>query len=180
MSDNKMNDPNWNAISTMLKTRYEKASMADRWRMLIRFFAGAGYDWGKENLYGSDCSGLVCAPLYILGYNIRVSADFLYNNIFLKKVTKYADRDKIMAVFYINESGKCTHVAPVLENYIVMNAEPIIQEKTARTVRLYFQARGYTAIWRELDFRAVENISLEGKYVYGLDPELELMREAMA
>ena len=34
-------------------------------------------------------------------------------------------------------------------------------------------------MWRELDFKAAENISLAGKYVYGLDPELELMREAI-
>jgi len=151
--------------------------MPDRWRMLLRFFAGIPYGWGKENLWESDCSGLVCAVLFIMGYDIRVSADHLYHHVFIKPVTKYAARDRIMAVFYIDkDSGKCTHVAPVLENYILLNAETTIQEKTARTVRLYFEIRNHRAEWRQLDWKALEDLSLSGKYVYSLDPQLELLR----
>lgn len=172
-----MDGPNWLVIAEIFKKRYEQASQPERWRMLTRFFAGLPYGWGKENLLESDCSGLVCAVLYIMGYDIRVSADFLYKRIFTKKVTRYTDREKIMAVFYIEkETGRCTHVAPVLENYIVLNAELVLQEKTAREVRKYFEARGHRAEWRELNITALENYSLAGENVYGLDPQLEMLR----
>ena len=172
-----MDGPNWIEIFNFLKNRYNQAAMPDRWRMLLRFFAGIPYGWGKENLVESDCSGLVCAVLYIMGYNIRVSADFLYNRVFTKKITSHTARNKIMAVFYIEkETGHCSHIAPVLENYIVLNAEKIIQEKTARSVRLYFEAIGYRDVWRELDWHSLENIALSGNYVYSLDPQLEGLR----
>jgi len=175
-----MNGPDWLAIIHVLKARYEEADMPERWRILLRFFAGIPYGWGKENLWESDCSGIVCAVLFIMGYDIRVSADFLYQRIFTKPVSRYTARDRIMAVFYIDkESGKCTHVAPVLENYIVLNAELVLQEKTARTVRLYFEARDHRAEWRELDWKALEDISLAGKHVYGLDPQLEILRKVI-
>ena len=172
-----MDGPNWLAISRVFKKRYEEADMPDRWRMLLRFFAGIPYRRGKENLWESDCSGLVCAALYIMGYDLRVGADFLYRHVFTKHVRKYTSRSKIMAVFYMkNDTGKCTHVAPVLENFIVLNAEPTLQEKTARAVRIYFEGQNHWSEWRELDLKKLDEISLAGNHVHGLDPQLEMLR----
>ena len=64
------------------------------------------YAWGKETIYGADCSGTVCLPLMLLGYAIRTTADGLYRKVFTEKVTgtEKNDPSKIMAVFYLTNT----------------------------------------------------------------------------
>ena len=72
--------PNWSAISDILKLRYKEASEPERWRMLTRFFAGLPYGWGKENLRSADCSGTICAVLYIMGYDSVMFHNFTWSS----------------------------------------------------------------------------------------------------
>ena len=58
------------------------------------------YVWGKENLSGVDCSGTVCFALWMMGYNIRLNAQGLYDEIFVLPVNDYKDNQSVMAVFY--------------------------------------------------------------------------------
>lgn len=48
--------------------------------------APLGYEWGKENLNGADCSGVVCHGLFCAGFKIRTTAHRLHHD-FGKELT---------------------------------------------------------------------------------------------
>ena len=149
--------------------------------------ADEGYEWGKENPYGTDCSGTVCYPLIRMGHEIRATADALYRKIFTIPVGDEddLDLDKIISVFYVMQKswlklsgeimpkGTVRHVTPVVGRYAVCDADwgrDQIILKTAKEVRVDFESKGAIAIWREINWDAVKKY--EGKLFYGLDKEL--------
>lgn len=171
----------WSSMMRATKTRYETAGEAERFRMLCLQLTDLPYGWGEENPESVDCSGSVCYALYLMGYDIRVSADFLYREIFTKIPRDYDSLDSIMAVFYIDSQGIAKHVTPVVGKYVVLDAfgpTTVSFLRTSRSARLAQERSQRIAAWRELDHRRLEDVSLSGKYVYGLDPELSVLRRS--
>jgi len=176
------------------KIRHEKASKAELFRLLCLQYVDLPYIGGQENpLHGTDCSGLVCGPLHMMGYDIRTTADSLYHHIFTDKLTnahEYADTTKIIAVFYITndkrkhfgrtvKSGYVTHVAPVVGQYVLLNAwEPTIKLMTSAAVYAYYNARNFKVEWRALDWDALELHSEKKTLMSGVDDVLSKLREA--
>ena len=155
--------------------------------------ADQGYEWGKENPYGADCSGTVCYPLIKMGLYIRTTAQELYKKIFTRLVPTTAvelDMDRILAVFYVMRkpwkkldgqpmpARSVRHVTPVIGRYCVIDADwerDQILIKTAKEVRVYLEGFGAEAVWRELNVDNAKKYS--GKLFYAPDPEiLELMK----
>ncbi len=169
---------NWQELTNMERLKYTGAPEGERFRMFCYKLVDLPYVWGGENgILGSDCSGTICFALYMMGYDVRVAANFLFRNMFTKHVKKHDDLTKIMAVFYLNENGKATHVTPVVGSYVVLDADgTMLRLRTARAVSTQFKKQGYDVVWRELDHAKLDELSLSGKYMYGLDPELELLR----
>ena len=151
-----------------------------------------GYEWGKENPTGADCSGTVCYPLIKMGLYIRTTAEELYRKIFTRIVSPVneLDMDRVMAVFYVMPkpwkkldgkpmpAGSVRHVTPVIGRYCVIDADwerDQILVKTAKEVRVYLEGFGAEAVWRELNLENAKKNS--GKLFYAPDPEiLELMK----
>ena len=155
--------------------------------------ADQGYEWGRENPYGADCSGTVCYPLIKMGLYIRTTAEELYRMIFTRLVPTMAvelDMDRILAVFYVMRkpwkkldgtpmpARSVRHVTPVIGRYCVIDADARRDQiiiKTAKEVRVRFEAIGADADWRELNLENAKKYS--GKMFYNPDPEiLELMK----
>jgi hypothetical protein len=151
--------------------------------------ADQGYEWGKESPYGTDCSGTICYPLICMGYKIRTTADELFKKIFTVPIKDHTDLNSIMAVFYVPRGpwkkmsgqimpdGTAKHVNPVVGWYVVCDADfhrDRIILKTARNVRISFQNRnkGAKAVWRKIDWEAVEYHSEREDMFYSPDPEL--------
>lgn len=149
--------------------------------------APQGYEWGKENPYGTDCSGTVCYPLIRMRYKIRTTADALYRKIFTITVKEEDELDlsKIVSVFYVMQKswhklsgelmpkGTVRHVTPVVGRYVVCDADwnrDQIILKTAKEVRIKYENKGAIAVWREINWDAVKKY--EGKLYYGVDKEL--------
>ena len=72
---------------------------------------GIPYGWGKENLLECDCSGSVCLPLLMMEYDIRMTADDLYRQVFTDIPTEVEQEapKKVMAVFY-GDDEKMTQI----------------------------------------------------------------------
>lgn len=160
-------------------------------RMLAGLWNGTEYVGGTELFMESaDCSGTVCGPLLLLGYNVRVRAIELYNEIFTIPVqvtpSIFEDPERIFALFCITrekrdhygmyvEPGYVTHVAPVVGRYVVLNASspgaptmPI----TTSSFWEYFNSRGYDVVWRELNRSALFQAHERGDRAWGVDNEL--------
>ena len=155
--------------------------------------AAEGYKWGWENPEGTDCSGTVCYPLIMTGYKIRTTADDLYRKIFTKPVSQVSEVDlnRVLAVFYVMQrawtkldgtkmpAGSVRHVTPVVGEYVVLHADWNKNEillKTAKSVRLDYEARGAKAVWRELNIDNADFYS--GKLAFGIDPYFDTLDNA--
>ncbi len=152
----------------LFKTKIEKMENKVRKFKLISLSMLYGkYVWGSEKPEESDCSGTVCLPLLIMGYNIRVTADRLKE--LFKENAKGYDENEVQAIFYLKD-GIAKHVTPMVGKGMVVNAqggEEIRLEKAMDVVQRY-EAKGYKAVIKKLDFKDLEGID----EVHGLDEEL--------
>jgi cell wall-associated NlpC family hydrolase len=157
--------------------RLDKMSEAEKFRYWCLKLVDVPYVWGAENLSGVDCSGTICFALWMLGYNIRLNAQGLYDQIYVKPTSDLANNQEVMAVFYGKE--KMTHVTPVVGRYVILDAASVNEPtrlKTARGVRLWYEQRGYKTEWRQIDWAKVKELSRLDKSSWDVDPALQLLR----
>lgn len=180
---------NGEKLSGAIAARLKGSSPAQQFRFWVSLYGGLPYMGGKENFtYGADCSGTVCGPLYLMGYDIRCTANDLYRELFTDEVSNFEPNDEIVAVFYKTQAlrehfgvqvspGYVTHVAPVIGRYVVQNAwEPYIMPMTTKTVYEYYNSRGFDVEWRRLNGDALQRHHVDRDLLYGLDPRLEALR----
>jgi len=178
---------NWLELVRALQRRLEGSGPAVQFRAFASFLLDVPYVWGSENPDGTDCSGTVCFPLWLMGWNIRVTADVLYRQLFTRVVTNDQDMSRLMAVFYLTRearhhvdrevpAGTAIHVTPVVGHNVVLNAGTTVQLWTARAIREEREAKGCMAEWREINWEAAKRLSDSGKYAWDVDPVLTLIR----
>jgi hypothetical protein len=161
-----------------------------KYRKFALDLEGLPYRWGSENpLLGTDCSGSVCYPLLAMGYQIRTTADDLMNRLFTITPRAEYTLDKIMAVFYVTRkakqhgdrevpAGTAVHVTPVVGLYVVLNAGDPVKLMTAKAVRMWYEKKNCDAVWREIDFQALEDRSKKYDMCFGIDDFLHsLLKE---
>lgn len=176
---------NWMELVKAWASRLDKSSDAEKFRAYAMTLLDAPYVWGQENPTGSDCSGTVCFPLWMLGYNIRVTADVLYKELFIEPSTW--DRTKVLAVFYITNveknhgglkvpAGTATHVTPLVGDGVILNAFDRIRLDTAKSMQDYFTTQNARFETREIDWQKAKQMSYSMKYAWGVDPILQLIR----
>lgn len=167
--------------------RVDQGPPAERFRAFAMALLDAPYVWGAENPEGSDCSGTVCFPLWCMGFDIRVTADVLYKNLFTLPVADEEDLSKVMAVFYITREARqhfdrmapansAVHVTPVVGHNVVLNAGTRLELATAREIRVYFESRGCDAVWRSIDWEKARAMSDSKQYAWDVDPVLKMIR----
>ena len=176
------------ALAEAIERRMETMAFGERFRFLASWYGGLPYAGGQENfVYGSDCSGTVCGPLWLLGYDIRCTADDLFRHIFTRPLTRYESREDVMAVFFATKTerehfgrmvpaGHVTHVAPVIGRYVVQNAFDPVEPMASSYVYEWYLARGFDMTWRALDIDALKAHSRARDLVSGIDPILQQIR----
>ncbi len=179
---------NWDRARDGLKDRVSGMSIAEQFRFYALWYAGLEYKGGQENfVYGADCSGVVCGPLWLMGYDIRCTANDLYREIFTDEVQDYESRSEIIAAFYLTGEerthfgaqvgpGYVTHVTPMVGRYVVLNAFDPIQPMSAAYVRKWYEARGFTVEWRQLNNDALIEHHRKRDLMFGVDPILQELR----
>ena len=179
------------AHTMQLRVKEQNLTEAEKFRALALQMLEAQYVWGKENLYGSDCSGTVCLPLMLLGYAIRTTADQLYRLVFTDPVREKDKRDfsKIIAVFYLTKErvadtrrsmelpkGYARHVTPVVGEWVVLEANyrrDRVVLRTSRAVNLEYKRRmNCRAVWRALNKERAQELSDSRSEFHDVDSEL--------
>lgn len=180
---------NWMELVKAWRGRLDKAGLVEQFRAYAAMVLDAPYVWGSENPQGTDCSGTVCFPLWMMGFNIRVTADVLFKQLFTIVPVDEADLSHLMAVFYVAKgpqdhhgnsvpTGTAVHVTPVLGRNVVLNAGDRVTLSTALTIRQWFESRNCSAVWREIDWKKVQEMSASLKFAWDIDPVLSLIRAA--
>ena len=171
-----------------MEERWEKATPRERFEMIALDYDNLKYRGGRETPFDEgDCSATVSGPLYLMGYDIRATADALYRELFTDPVIDYESRTDIMAVFYITkmprthfgklvEVGTATHVAPVVGRYVVVNAFDPIDLWTTKAVYEYYHKRAFDIEWRKLNMEQLQKHHKSKDLLWGLDPELKRLR----
>ena len=165
---------------SLWRQKYEKSSLAEKFRRMTDLFMGAEYVWGKENILECDCSGLICGALIMMGYNVRVTATQLKEIVDTDGIERHPD--KIHLIFFIasedydtpsgrRSAGTVRHVGIVASDDIVLHAshpKGVAYERIEELVDRYNSKGCYTLI-APLNWNKVRQ--MEGK-AYGLDEEV--------
>jgi hypothetical protein len=178
----------WLEIAKAEEQKLNEATKAEQFRFFALKLVDAPYGWGKENLFQTDCSGTLSFPLYMMGYDIRVTADYFFKHVFTKPiltVDELVDVDDIMAVFYVTKKerqhgdrvvpvGTATHVTPVVGQYVVLHAGDPVSLNTAKTIRTWYP--NHDAVWRKIDWKKADKMHKSGQYAWDVDPVLKILR----
>lgn len=149
-------------------------SEQERIAYCVRLLWHNPYGWGKENFATADCSGSICFGAYLLGYNIRVTADFFAKEL-TYDISGEMPKPGDVSIWWWPEGhekeGIAKHIAMFSDNQIIMDADRkfvdtgILDEIRSRP--------GEDFEWRRLSIGIMRTHSRNGNYAYGIDEELK-------
>jgi cell wall-associated NlpC family hydrolase len=88
---------NWAKYAAVMEEKVDQLSKAEKYRYWVTNLIGAPYRWGEEGPLGTDCSGTISFALWMMGYDIRTTAQGLLEQIFIVPADSY-DESKAQAV----------------------------------------------------------------------------------
>lgn len=146
----------------------------DRERMayLMRLLWHSPYTWGGESITGADCSGSISFAGYLLGYNLRVTADS-YDKMFTDPLDGGIPTAGDVCVWYHENKNKARHIAMFSDHLLIMDADkqfldtPITEEILDRPDQKFN--------FKRLNLDKMKAASDTGSYVFGLDEDLKAM-----
>lgn len=128
---------NFKKLGTMLLEKFSKLESYDRYKFFLSQYYLAKYKLGKENFRLTDCSGILSGALFMMGYNIRCTAQFFHDHIFMEAVHAPFGHIMYMACFIRNSvNGEITHVLPHLENGVFLQTNPVCELVTESDIYL--------------------------------------------
>jgi len=166
-------------LSHAFMLKVQDMTPPDKHRTLQLMMINSIYRRGSENIIQTDCSGLLSFPLIVMGYNVRLTADGFYREIYIHDVLREEDfHHTILAVFFPKD-GVASHVAPIVGRHTILDAWKEGQRtelKDLESTRRWYIDNGYGVKVRELDWDRVITHS-EGKLSEKeIDDYLKLLR----
>lgn len=160
----------------LVRTHVKGMDRSRRLAYLVRFFWHSAYEWGHEIITGTDCSGMVCGALLMMGYNVRTTAQGLKD--FLTEGTWITHpRCGDLAFYSVVGTGKVVHVAVVSDNWVLMSAEApnTLDVPFEMAVRERME-KGQEIEFRRVNWEAVKVIGEHSEHSWGVDDKaVELM-----
>ena len=134
---------------------------------------GTPYGWGKETLWSSDCSGLVCSGLAGMGYRIRTNADGLFRKVFT--IVGDDKCNEVKAIFFYDPSQqRAIHVGAIVGDGVVLHApSEAAKIEQLDAVISWYGSMGYQPHVRQLDFAQAGLVSDSGEEFWGADAEFK-------
>ena len=140
-----------------------------RFAYLVRLLWGSPYGWGKEVMGDVDCSGSVCWSLYLLGYNIRMTADDFYR--LATNPTDTLPEPGNLCFWWFPTRKRIKHVTVFSDKMVVMDADEHFQDIP---VSLEIQTREKQPFeFRKFDWNKLKVMSDTGEFAWGVDSELK-------
>jgi len=160
---------NFRTLGDMYMKKYMPMTDVQKHRALQLFLEGAKYRLGTENLFSTDCSGVLSWPLLCMGYDIRITADGFYKTLYIHDYDAgHTWRDETLAVFYLM-NGKASHVSAVVGRNVLLDAwdeDHLAELKDMDTTVKWYRENGYEVKLRGLDWAAVKS---SGRLSYDVD-----------
>lgn len=117
----------------------------------------------------TDCSGSICWGLYLLGFNIRMTADQ-----FFKLASNSIDtlpEPGNLCFWWTPNKTRIKHVTVFSDHMVVMDADEAFQDVP---VSLEIQTRENEPFdFMELDWNKLKIMSDTGEFAWGVDSELK-------
>jgi len=164
---------------------YSEFDFRERFIYWALKLVGSRYVWGAEHIGATDCSGSVCFPLLMMGYNIRITAQQLHDNLFTKSADIF-DKNNPSVVFWRTEkaiqhgekrveAGTIVHVTPLIGLSTVLDASwPVARIKAFSVIE---EEREQTPLVRAIDMDKLDKLSRSGMWKWGVDDAIRLFRE---
>lgn len=164
-----MNEEGMFALAHRIRNHAKGMERRERLAYLTRMLWGSTYGWGDEVIGSTDCSGSVFWSLWLMGYEVRVTAHELEG-----KYTVPVEKPEAGDLAFWWDGPKVVHVAVFTDNRIVLNASPpkmydvsVEEEKTKRSYRKLRYAH------RRVNWEALDADREEGRLkAWGVGKEL--------
>lgn len=153
-------------LQALMARHLKSLPLDDRLAYLVHLLWHSPYVWGSEHIGGTDCSGSVCFALYLMGYNVRVTANDIYNMMTKDCLPTVAPG--CLAFWWTKDKKRIRHVAVFSDGDIIMNAS---EDGMVDTYRF----NPFTRSIKSLDWDKVAQVHNKGIYSWDLDPELKGM-----
>ncbi len=186
-----MDGLDWIKLSEIIAQKAEHLAPSAQFRLFAGLLLDAPYAWGEEHPGGTDCSGTLAFPLYLMGYNVRLTADGFLRHIYRVEAQNLSDLGQIAAVFYVArtrrrhgsrivDAGTAVHVTPVVGQGVVLNAQAgkLARLQAAGIVADEYARKGCDAVRRRLDDAAIKAAHATGGMAWDVDPVVQLLRAA--
>lgn len=154
----------------MLKSYAMQMPLSDRMAYLVRLLWGSKYTWGAEVIGNTDCSGSVTFALYLMGYNIRVTAHGLLHLI-CDEIRRSDARPGDLAFFWREDGSRVKHVAVFSDNGVLMNAASEFED-VPYEVEVKFRAM-QTPEFGRVNWSKARDISASDAHSWSLDSKLK-------
>lgn len=107
----------------MMRSHVESLpSRREKLAYCVRLLWGSSYVWGDEVIGSTDCSGSVSFAFYLLGYDIRVTADEIYHNL-CRPINDKPEPGDLAFFFQPDNPNKVKHVVVFSDHAMVMDAD---------------------------------------------------------
>ena len=136
---------------------------------------GASYGWGKEVIWSTDCSGLVCSALAGMGYRIRTTANALMQKVFVFPSDNKCD--EVKAAFFVDpETDRAVHVGAIVGDGVLLHAvEPEVRLQPLEDVVSWFGSMGKAPHVRKIDWSRALVVSEAREEFWDPDEEFSKM-----
>jgi len=178
---------NWAAYAAVMQEKIEQLTLAEQYRYWVTNLIGAPYRWGQEGPLGTDCSGTIAFALWMMGFDIRTTAQGLLDRVFTVPSDSY-DESKAQAVFYLTTreskhgdrvvpAGTAIHVTALVGPGVVVNAGDTVTISRQESIEGWFRTRkGSESRIRAIDWEVARQLSQRGTEAWGVDPILMELR----
>ena len=158
-----------------IKSRIESMkNERERMAYLVRLLWHSPYTWGGESISGTDCSGSISFAGYLLGYNLRITADS-YDKMFTNSLNGGIPTAGDVCIWYHENEDGARHIAMFSDHLLIMDADKQFQD-TPVTEEI-MDRQGQKFCFKRLNIQKMRAASGTGSYVYGLDSKLQDMFE---
>lgn len=144
----------------------------DRERMafLVRMLWHSDYLWGGENITGADCSGSISFAGYLLGYNVRVTAD-AYDKKFTDPLQGIIPEAGDVCIWYNADKSRARHIAMFSDHLLIMDADRSFVDTPVNFELM--DRPGQPFSFKRLNLKALRKASKHTGYAYSIDEELK-------